>query len=75
MYTFNAVFTEECLVLFASLNWKIHFHFPPGKDGWSALIFQQRQIIGEVIKKKKKESKWYKVNIKHFCSPFLLRHR
>ena len=53
MYTFNAVFTEEDLVLFASLNWKIHFYFSPGKDGWRALISEQRQIIGEAIKTNK----------------------
>lgn len=74
MYTFNVVFTEEDLGLFASLNWKIHFYFPPGKDGWRALIFEQTQIIGEIIKTKK-NSKWYRVYIKDFFSPFLLCHR
>lgn len=39
-----------CLLL---QNWKIHFYFPPGKDGWRALIFEQREIIGEVIKPNK----------------------
>lgn len=42
MYTFSVVFREEDLVLFASLNWKIHFYFPCGKDSWKALIFEQR---------------------------------
>lgn len=73
MCTFSAVLTGEDFVLFASLNWKIHFYFPPGKDTWRALIYEQRQITGELIKTYKIVNYIEYTSSTSYCC--LLRHK
>lgn len=74
MYTFNAVFTEEDLVLFASTELKNPFLFSSW-ERWLESINLWAERNYRRSNKTKQNSKWYRIYIKHFFSPFLLRHK